>query len=144
MVSIAKDIHSDIVPESACHGSVEGADPPLSIYSMPGASCLEALLCEVDMGPDQEVKHQVFVKHLARLKVFCAMLSKVTQNLPLLFGQDCPQVLMHGDLSITNILVDEDEYEITGIIDWSRPTIMPFGMDLDILFLTTGSMTLDG
>lgn len=43
---------------------------------------------------------------------------------------------------MTNILVDEDTFEITGISDWSLATMMPFGMDLDIIFWTTGVMTL--
>lgn len=42
---------------------------------------------------------------------------------------------------MTNILIDESTFEITGIVDWSLATIMPFGLDLDILFLATGFMT---
>lgn len=69
MVKLAKEIHGDLVPESTCHGNVEGADPPLSIYSMPylrGSSCIEVLAFQVEMDHDQEAKHRVFVKHLAR------------------------------------------------------------------------------
>jgi aminoglycoside phosphotransferase (APT) family kinase protein len=73
-----------------------------------------------------------------------SMLSKLIENLPLLFNQDYPQVLTHGDFSVTNILVDENKFEITGIVDWSLAAVMPFGMDLDILFLPTGFMTQDG
>jgi hypothetical protein len=42
-----------------------------------------------------------------------------------------------------NILVDENKYGITGIVDWSLAAVMPFGMDLHILFSTTGFMTRD-
>lgn len=73
-----------------------------------------------------------------------SMLSTLIENLPLLFSQDYPQVLTHGDFSVTNILVDEDEFEITGIVDWSLAEVLPFGMDLDILSLTTGFMDQDG
>lgn len=69
MVKLAKEIHGDLVPKSTCHGNVEGADPPLSIYSMPylrGSSCTEVLAFQVEMDPDEEAKHGVFVKHLAR------------------------------------------------------------------------------
>lgn len=69
-------------------------------------------------------------------------LSGLIDSLTSLFEQDYPQVLTHGDFSITNILVDEDSFEITGVVDWSLAAIMPFGMDLDILFLATGFMTL--
>lgn len=71
-------------------------------------------------------------------------LSSLIDSLTSLFNENYPQVLTHGDFSITNILVDEETFEITGIVDWSLAVIMPFGMDLDILFLTTGFMTLEG
>lgn len=41
-------------------------------------------------------------------------------------------------------MVDKDTYEITGIVDWSLAAILPFGMDLDCLFLTTGYMSHNG
>lgn len=64
--------------------------------------------------------------------------------LPALFdsASSYPQVLTHGDLSVTNILVDEDNLEITGVVDWSLAAVLPFGLDLDILLLTTGFMDL--
>lgn len=73
-----------------------------------------------------------------------AEISELERSLPTLFGQEYPQVLTHGDLSVTNILVHEDTYEITGIVDWSLAAILPFGMELDCLFLTTGYMVRDG
>lgn len=71
-------------------------------------------------------------------------LCELDISLPSLFVQEYPQVLTHGDLSMTNILLDENTYEITGIVDWSLASILPFGMDLDCLFLTTGYMNRDG
>lgn len=68
MVKLAKEIHGGLVPVSTCHGNVEGADPPLSIYSMPylrGSSCIEVPAFEVEMDSDEQAKHEVFVKHLA-------------------------------------------------------------------------------
>ncbi|KAJ4323826.1 hypothetical protein N0V84_004172 [Fusarium piperis] len=184
VVKLAKEIHGELMPESTFHGSVEGSDPPLSIYSMPylrGSSCVEVLAFQVEMDPDEEAKHQVFVKHLAQYFARCwasprpidrqtqaekqegirkrltrlakepsssilpnSVLTKLIESLPSLFSQDCPTVLTHGDFSVTNILVDENNFEITGIVDWSLAAVMPFGMDLDILFLTTGFMTKDG
>jgi hypothetical protein len=69
---------------------------------------------------------------------------ELEHNIPKLFASDYPQVLTHGDLSTTNILVSEHTYEITGIIDWSLATILPFGMELDSLFLVTGYMDRGG
>ncbi|KAI1110275.1 hypothetical protein F5Y14DRAFT_444130 [Nemania sp. NC0429] len=171
MVKLAKEIHGDLVPESTYHGNVEGADPPLSIYSMPclqGSSCVEVLAFQEEMESDEQAKHTVFIRHLARYfarsggregirKRFArlerelppsslpnSLLSKLIEDIPSHFNQDYPQVLTHGDFSVKNILLDEDTFEITGIVDWSLATIMPFGMDLDILYLTTWFMTRDG
>ncbi|KAJ5803384.1 uncharacterized protein N7503_005834 [Penicillium pulvis] len=53
-----------------------------------------------------------------------------------------PTVLTNGNLSLTNVRVDEATYEITNIVDWSLAKVLPFGMDLDDLFLVTGYMGL--
>jgi hypothetical protein len=45
---------------------------------------------------------------------------------------------------VTNVLLDENSFEVTGIVDWSLATVMPFGMYLDIQSLTTGFLTCDG
>ncbi|EPE04311.1 mus38-like protein [Ophiostoma piceae UAMH 11346] len=37
LVSLARDIHGTLVPEAKQHGTVEGSDPPLAIYTMPFA-----------------------------------------------------------------------------------------------------------
>lgn len=69
MVKLAKEVHGELVPQSTYHGTVDGADPPLSIYSMPylrGSSCIETLAFHMTMDQDEEAKHRVFVKHLAR------------------------------------------------------------------------------
>jgi hypothetical protein len=38
-----------------------------------------------------------------------------------------PVTLNHGDLIPSNILVDEDTWEITGIVDWTEAEYLPFG-----------------
>lgn len=70
--------------------------------------------------------------------------QRIDRDLRKLFDQNYPQVLTHGDLSLTNILVDEDDLSITGIVDWSLASVLPLGMELDTLRLTPGSMDLDG
>ncbi|KAK7702005.1 hypothetical protein SLS64_009866 [Diaporthe eres] len=121
-----------------------------------GTALVEVQSVEVEMSNDEEGKHEMLIRHLGRIR---KQLTKLMEELPTptlskstlsglidsltsLFEQDYPQVLTHGDFSITNILVDEDSFEITGVVDWSLAAIMPFGMDLDILFLATGFMTL--
>jgi Phosphotransferase enzyme family len=76
--------------------------------------------------------------------VSISTLSRLEIVLPQLFDSIYPQVLTHGDLSKTNILVNSETYEITGIVDWSLATVQPFGMELDSLFLMTGCMDLRG
>lgn len=69
IVKMAKEIHGDLVPVSISHGNMEGADPVLVIYSMPylqGSSCIEVLAFDVEMDSEEETKHEVFIKHLAR------------------------------------------------------------------------------
>ncbi|EER36973.1 conserved hypothetical protein [Histoplasma capsulatum var. duboisii H88] len=72
------------------------------------------------------------------------IISELETILPLLFASEFPQVLAHGDFSKTNILVNPDTYEITGIVDWSLAAVQPFGTELDSLFLMTGYLGLNG
>ena len=69
MAKSAQAVHGDLVPEISRHGMVEGANPPLTIYTMPylrGISCLDALLCQVEMDSAEEARHTRFIKDLAR------------------------------------------------------------------------------
>lgn len=61
-----------------------------------------------------------------------------------LFSTEYPQVLHHGDLSGTNILVDEQTFDITGFIDWSLAAMKPFGLEIWALRRAGGNMTADG
>lgn len=40
---------------------------------------------------------------------------------------DYPVMLNHGDFIPPNILVNEDSWEITGLVDWAEAEILPFG-----------------
>lgn len=71
-----------------------------------------------------------------------SIISELETILPLVFKY--PQVLTHGDFSKTNVLVNPDTYEITGIVDWSLAAVQPFGIELDCIFLMTGYMSLSG
>lgn len=41
--------------------------------------------------------------------------------------EDYPVVLNHGDLIPSNILVDKETWEITGLVDWAEAEYLPFG-----------------
>ncbi|KAJ5459437.1 hypothetical protein N7530_011381 [Penicillium desertorum] len=92
-----------------------------------------------------EISHRLAVlKASPSAAVPISIISELETVLPLLFACEYPQVLMHGDFSKTNILVNPDTYEITGIVDWSLAAVQPFGIELDCLFLMTGYMGLSG
>lgn len=101
---------------------------------------------EIQMAQLDRIRNQLtqLVEESPTSTLSRSTLSSLAESVNSLFDQNYPQVLTHGDFSVTNILVDEESFEITGIVDWSLAAVMPFGMDLDILFLTTGFMTLDG
>ncbi|KAF1837389.1 hypothetical protein BDW02DRAFT_595544 [Decorospora gaudefroyi] len=40
---------------------------------------------------------------------------------------DYPVVLNHGDLIPSNILIDEETWKITGLVDWAEAEYLPFG-----------------
>lgn len=69
MTGLAKTIHGELIPESVWHGTIEGSDPPLSIYSMPhlrGTALVEVQSVEVEMSNDEEGKHEMLIRHLGR------------------------------------------------------------------------------
>lgn len=49
-----------------------------------------------------------------------------------------PVVLTHGDLIPENIMVDREDWNITGLIDWAESEYLPFGMGLYVLDHLTG------
>jgi aminoglycoside phosphotransferase (APT) family kinase protein len=103
----------------------------------------QQLTAEARAEAMDEVRRRLLLLSSSRI-LGAPVVSELERSLPILFGQEYPQVLTHGDFSMTNILVHEDTYEITGIVDWSLAALLPFGMELDCLFLTTGFMDLDG
>ncbi|KAK7934847.1 hypothetical protein PG985_000342 [Apiospora marii] len=66
------------------------------------------------------------------------------QGLACLYSAAWPQVVTHGDLSQTNILVDPATLSITGLVDWSLAKVAPFGLELAALRLLSGAMDRDG
>ena len=71
-------------------------------------------------------------------------INELECSLPVLFSHEYPQVLTHNDLSKTNILVNDETLKITGLIDWSLASVLPFGLELFSLSLMTGYMGIDG
>lgn len=84
------------------------------------------------------------LKRLPAPPISTASILRLEAKLPQFFDSAYPQVLTHGDLSKTNVLVNSETYEITGVVDWSLATVQPFGMELDSLFLMTGCMDTRG
>ena len=57
--------------------------------------------------------------------------------------EDYPVVLNHGDLIPSNILVDQNTWEITGLVDWAEAEYLPFGICLYGLEHLLGTISLD-
>ncbi|KAJ5934324.1 hypothetical protein N7466_003871 [Penicillium verhagenii] len=182
IVDLAEKTFGPLAPKPTYYKNLDGADPPLSIFTMPcqpGISLLSTLRCQSELSRQQRTKQACFIRDLARyfalawsnkqpmnppellyirqagirhqLRQFkqqapsilpAHKIDELIQILPTLFSTDYPSVLTNGNLSLTNIRVDEATYGITNIVDWSLAKVLPFGMDLDILFLVTGYMGL--
>ena len=56
--------------------------------------------------------------------------QEALENLQRVVAGGYPVVLNHGDLIPSNILVDEETWNITGLVDWAEAEFLPFGMCL--------------
>ncbi|TDZ18785.1 hypothetical protein Cob_v008416 [Colletotrichum orbiculare MAFF 240422] len=63
-------------------------------------------------------------------KAYGRLLSFCLNNLDAAFHAEMPWALTHGDLCDTNIMIDSESGELTGIIDWAEGDVLPFGMAL--------------
>ena len=73
-------------------------------------------------------------------KRFLPAVAEIQATLPALLDGCYPVVLTHSDLNEMNILVNPESGEITGVVDWSDVSILPFGFTLYALESTLGSM----
>ncbi|KAK8076295.1 hypothetical protein PG994_003567 [Apiospora phragmitis] len=142
--SLAKYIHGDLVPQSAYHGRLgdEKDDKrSLLIYTMPylpGKSYLEVQPFGPELTDVALEKHVNYIRHLAR-RSWKAKAGYLTCS-----ARGYPQVLSHMDLSETNVLVDEESFDISGVIDWSQASVQPFGFELWALRRMLGVMSGPG
>lgn len=65
-------------------------------------------------------------------------MDKLISAVPTLFSDTYRQGITNCNLSQTNVRIDPQTYEISGIVDWSCARILPFGTEMDILFEFTG------
>ncbi|KAF1976062.1 hypothetical protein BU23DRAFT_457171 [Bimuria novae-zelandiae CBS 107.79] len=77
-------------------------------------------------------------------KRFLPAVTEIQAALPALLDGYYPLVLTHSDLNEMNILVDPDSGEITGVVDWTGASILPFGFALYALESVLGSMGSSG
>jgi hypothetical protein len=74
---------------------------------------------------------------------FASKLERVRKELPSVF-KALPFVLSHGDLNVTNLLVNPKTGNIAGIFDWAESRILPFGFALYGLENLLGWMDSEG
>ncbi|KAK7533962.1 uncharacterized protein J3D65DRAFT_700489 [Phyllosticta citribraziliensis] len=65
----------------------------------------------------------------------------VEQNMAYVHEPSHGQILMHGDLNLTNFLVDPATFEINGLVDWASAKYEQFGYELYIVQMSTGYNT---
>ncbi|KAH6712140.1 hypothetical protein BKA61DRAFT_80474 [Leptodontidium sp. MPI-SDFR-AT-0119] len=68
-------------------------------------------------------------------------ISKVRENLSLLFRPDFPMAVQHDDLLENNFHVEEATGHITGIVDWANAKVAPYGISLGGLEIVLGIQT---
>lgn len=72
----------------------------------------------------------------------CDTIAKLESALDLVFSAENPVVLGHGSIHESNVLIDLDTFDMTGMEGWERrcerpPT--PFGIDMDWFFFLEGA-----
>ena len=71
-------------------------------------------------------------------------LDAAIRDVHFLFHDGYPQVLCHGDLNQTNMMVDPETGTPTGVIDWASATVGPFGLCANGLYDLLGTMNSKG
>ncbi|KAF2143237.1 uncharacterized protein K452DRAFT_286061 [Aplosporella prunicola CBS 121167] len=73
----------------------------------------------------------------ARVK---ALIPGLLAALGTLFSRNGPlrQVLTHGDLNASNLIIDPESFHVNGVVDWASAGVWPFGCELYVLQLLTG------
>ncbi|KAH8696559.1 hypothetical protein BGW36DRAFT_398081 [Talaromyces proteolyticus] len=96
---------------------------------VPGITYIEAPLKELHCTSWQEktVSDSAMYQLPSR---FTRIISKLREELPIIFTSTYPLVLNHGDMCEMNIIVDPVIGGITGVIDWAEAKVSPFGMSL--------------
>ncbi|KAM0433867.1 hypothetical protein ACHAPT_003810 [Fusarium lateritium] len=156
MLALAKEVHGDVVPRCSELGSIgELNGSQLAIYEMDRLPGENYIIARSSLTRDKRLNtvHSLAstecydrFKYLANTlpERFLPAITDVQAALPALLDGCYPVVLTHSDLNETNILVDPDSGEITGVVDWPGTSIQPFGFALYALENALGSMTSGG
>ncbi|KAH9907844.1 hypothetical protein F4778DRAFT_777220 [Xylariomycetidae sp. FL2044] len=133
VIDTAKQIHGDLIAGADYCGKVGQDAEVLSIYKMP---CLPGRPC-LELYP-RTPKFTELEDEKCKFDYLEPIIDEIEEVLPELYQQGWPQVLTHHDFSKLNILIDEETFAITGVVDWCRGSFQPFGLDLSLLSLMRG------
>ncbi|KAF9453670.1 hypothetical protein P691DRAFT_799619 [Macrolepiota fuliginosa MF-IS2] len=75
---------------------------------------------------------------------FLPSINHVQGHVDALFDPDYPLVLTHGDFSEANMLVDKKNGNLTGVVDLTELSFLPFGFDLYAFDHILGDLGLHG
>ncbi|KAH9906890.1 hypothetical protein F4778DRAFT_778322 [Xylariomycetidae sp. FL2044] len=161
LIEVAKGVHG--VPDAIHCGDIGRGGEALSVYRMPflpGVPCAAVYPQTIRWTGEEEdryfarawnnpqpVNHEANQKDLdfrqrclsnmkasGKFPYLDPVIADIEAGLPSYYTRHSwPQVLTHDDLSLSNLLVDESTFAITGIVDWTAPFIGPFGLDLSFL-----------
>lgn len=70
---------------------------------------------------------------LYRFPYLREFVCKLQEKLPMLYSMGYSQVLLHGDLSLTNVLVEPTTFCISGLVGWSYSSTAPFGYEMGFM-----------
>ncbi|KAK6339593.1 hypothetical protein TWF718_008989 [Orbilia javanica] len=104
----------------------------LFVYAMDG---VQASWTNRPISPDVRQIYQSYDSRLAALTdtlppKFYSKLNTARNQLWRIFDPSHPIVLNHPGLTDTNIHVDPTTGRITGVMDWSNPSLGPFGLSI--------------
>ncbi|KAH6842323.1 hypothetical protein B0I37DRAFT_392933 [Chaetomium sp. MPI-CAGE-AT-0009] len=171
LLNLAATIQGNAISRLKYHGTI-GEPQPLYIYEMnrlAGIPYIIARDASIPQPPaaveSQQRTVQDFAKFFAQAwnnpqgrdpdtlamlsTEFLSTFDRLVESLPprftlVLDKWRVPLVLTHGDLCEMNLLVDPLSGELTGVIDWAKARVLPFGFALYGLENLSGYMDSGG
>lgn len=106
-----------------------------------------AVMDKQSLASSEKITRQSLIElseALYRFPYLRDFVRKLQAKLPTLYSADYSQVLIHGDLSLTNVLVEPSTFSISGLVGWSYSSTAPFGYEMGFMRKMTHLFNSDG